>query len=93
MPVILSTQEAEIRRITVWSQPPANTSQDPLKKNPLQKRAWWSGVAWGVGPEFKPQHHTHTQKVIKISEEKEDPSETHVEKPQPLGNSSLDMTD
>jgi hypothetical protein len=31
-PVILVTQEAEIRRIEVQSQPPANSSQDPISK-------------------------------------------------------------
>jgi hypothetical protein len=35
-PVILATQEAEIRRITVQSQPRANSSQDPISKNPSQ---------------------------------------------------------
>jgi hypothetical protein len=33
----------------------ANTSRDPILKNPSQKRA--SGVAQGIGPpEFKPQY-------------------------------------
>jgi hypothetical protein len=32
----------------------ANSSQDPISKNPSQKRA--GGVAQGVGPEFKPQY-------------------------------------
>jgi hypothetical protein len=52
-PVILATQEAEIRRITVRSQPWANSSRDPILKNPSRKRA--GRVAQGVGPEFKPQ--------------------------------------
>jgi hypothetical protein len=43
MPVIPVTQEAEIRRIMVRNQPQANSSQDPLLKNPSQKRA--GGVA------------------------------------------------
>jgi hypothetical protein len=44
MPVILAMQEAEIRRIKVQSQPWTNSSQDPiLKKNPSQKKSWWSG--------------------------------------------------
>jgi hypothetical protein len=38
MPVILATQESEIRRITVQSQPQANSSQDSILKNPSQKR-------------------------------------------------------
>jgi hypothetical protein len=39
-----------------WGSKPAwaNSSYDPISKNPSQKRA--SGVAQGVGPEFKPQY-------------------------------------
>jgi hypothetical protein len=37
-PVILTTQEAEFRRIAAQSQPWANSSRDPTK-NPSQKRA------------------------------------------------------
>jgi hypothetical protein len=33
----------------------ANSSQDPILKKPITKRA--GGVAQGVGPEFKPQYH------------------------------------
>jgi hypothetical protein len=51
-PVILATQEAEIRRIVVWSQPQANSSWDPISKNPSQNRA--GGVAQGVGPKLNP---------------------------------------
>jgi hypothetical protein len=44
MAVILATQEAEIRRITVRSQPRHILPQDPISKNPFsQKRA--GGVA------------------------------------------------
>jgi hypothetical protein len=32
-----------------------NSSQDPISKNPLQKRA--GGVVQGVSPEFKSQYH------------------------------------
>jgi hypothetical protein len=52
MLVILATQEAEIRRFLVWSQQGLNSSQDPILKNPSQKRA--GEVAQAVGPEFKP---------------------------------------
>jgi hypothetical protein len=38
----------------------ANSSQDPLLKNPSQKRH--GGGAQGVGPELKAQYHTHTHK-------------------------------
>jgi hypothetical protein len=37
-PVIISTQEAEIRRITVQSQTRANSSLDPILKKPIEKR-------------------------------------------------------
>jgi cytochrome c-type biogenesis protein CcmH/NrfF len=47
-PVILATQEAEIRRIAVRRQPRKTLSQKTLHKN----RA--GGVAHGKGPEFKP---------------------------------------
>jgi hypothetical protein len=45
MPVILATQEAEMRRAK-------KITRSDLEK--IQKRA--GGVAQGVGPEFKPQH-------------------------------------
>jgi hypothetical protein len=51
-PVIIATQEAEIRRIEVRSQ--------PSLRDPILKRA--GGVAQGEGPEFKPHYHTHTKK-------------------------------
>jgi hypothetical protein len=55
MPVILATQEAEIRRIVVWSQ--ANSSTRPYLKKTLdkkKKRGEAGRVAQGEGPEFKP---------------------------------------
>jgi hypothetical protein len=54
MPVILTTQEAEIRRITTISQTWANSSGDPISKKPDAERA--GGVAQGAGPEFIPQY-------------------------------------
>jgi hypothetical protein len=42
MPVILATQEAEIRRIVVQSQP-GEIVQDLILKNPSQKKGWRSG--------------------------------------------------
>jgi hypothetical protein len=38
MPIILATQEADIRRIEVRSQPQANRSQDPILKKPITKK-------------------------------------------------------
>jgi hypothetical protein len=53
-PVILATQEAEIRRITVRSQLGQIVWETLSRKNPSQKRT--GGVAQGVGSEFKPQY-------------------------------------
>jgi hypothetical protein len=46
MPVILATQEAEIRRITVQNQPEQIVHKILSQENPSQKRA--GGVAQGV---------------------------------------------
>jgi hypothetical protein len=44
----------------------ANSSRDPISKNPSQKRA--GGMAQGVGPEFKPQYHKRKKgNAIKIT--------------------------
>jgi hypothetical protein len=56
MPVILATQEAEIKRIAVQSQPRQIVYKTLSQENTSQKRA--GGVAQGVGPEFK----SHYQK-------------------------------
>jgi hypothetical protein len=55
MPVILATQEAEIRRIMVSSQPKQIVHETLSQKNPSQKKA--GRVAQDVYPEFKPQYH------------------------------------
>jgi hypothetical protein len=54
MPVSLVTQEAEIRRIVVWSQPRWIVCESLSQKNTSQESA--GGVALGVGPEFKLQY-------------------------------------
>jgi hypothetical protein len=54
MPVILVTQEAEIRRIVVQSQPKQIVLETLPQKNPSQQRA--GGVAQGVDTAFKPQY-------------------------------------
>jgi hypothetical protein len=54
-PVILATQEADIRRISVWSQSRWIVHETLPWKKPSQKRV--GGVAQGEGPEFKPQYH------------------------------------
>jgi hypothetical protein len=42
-PVILATQEAEIRRIKIQSQTQTNISRDPISKIPNTKKGWRSG--------------------------------------------------
>jgi hypothetical protein len=57
MPVILATQEAEIRRVAVRSQPWANSLRESFSKilpHACKKKA--GGVAQGVGPELKSQY-------------------------------------
>jgi hypothetical protein len=56
-PVILATQEGEIRRLMAQSQP-RKSLRDPISKIPNTKRA--GGMSQGVGLEFKPQNDTHT---------------------------------
>jgi hypothetical protein len=63
-PVILATQEAEVKRIMVQSQPWANSSPDPISKNPSQKRA--ERVAEGAGSEFTSQYHQKSQSINEI---------------------------
>jgi hypothetical protein len=53
-PVILATQEAEIRRIPVQSQPWQIVQETLSQKTIHKNRA--GGVAQGVGPEFNPQY-------------------------------------
>jgi hypothetical protein len=52
-PVILATQEADIRKIPVQSQPGQIVHATSYLKKTLHKKA--GGVAQGLGPEFKPQ--------------------------------------
>jgi hypothetical protein len=42
-PIIVVTQEAEIRRISVQSQPGQIVPGDPILKKPFTKKGWWSG--------------------------------------------------
>jgi hypothetical protein len=59
-PVILATQEAQIRRIAVRRQPGQIVCETLSQKKPSQK--WASRVAQGVGPEFKPQYHKNKER-------------------------------
>jgi hypothetical protein len=54
MPIIIATQEAEIRRLQVQSQSEQIVPEALSGKSPSQKRA--GGVIQGIGPEFKPQY-------------------------------------
>jgi hypothetical protein len=54
MPVILATQEAEIRRISVQSQPGQRVRKTLSQKKNHHKKA--GRMAQGVGLEFKPQY-------------------------------------
>jgi hypothetical protein len=53
-PVLLATQQAEIRRILVQSQNRQVVLWDPISKKPITIRA--GGETQGVGPEFKPHY-------------------------------------
>jgi hypothetical protein len=54
MPAVLATQQAEIRRIAVQSQPRQIVPETLSGKNTSQKRV--GGVVQMVGPKFKPQY-------------------------------------
>jgi hypothetical protein len=56
----LATQEAEIRRNKVRSQPGKIVCELLSQKQPSQKRD--GGVAQGVGPGFKPEYHKKKKK-------------------------------
>jgi hypothetical protein len=62
MPVILATQEAEIRKITVQSQPKQIVCETLSPKYPSQR--WASGVDHVVGPEFKPQYGKKKKSIL-----------------------------
>jgi hypothetical protein len=69
-PVILATQEAEIRWIAVQSQP-GQIVQKILSRKTLHKNRAGE-VAQGESPEFKPQYHKKRKKIKRrsiISEE------------------------
>jgi hypothetical protein len=53
-PVVLGTQEAEIKRTAVRSQPGQIVYKTLSQKTPHKKRA--AGMAQGIGPKFKPQY-------------------------------------
>jgi hypothetical protein len=61
-PIILATQEAEIRRILVQSQA-GQIVQDPVLKKPITKKVWWNDSRCDL--EFKPQYHKKKRKEKK----------------------------
>jgi hypothetical protein len=60
-PITLDTQEAEIRRTVLWSQPKQIVCKTLSWKTLHRKKRKSSGgvaqLSQGVGPEFKPQNH------------------------------------
>jgi hypothetical protein len=58
--LVAHTCNPNYSRIVVQSQPRQIGQETISQKNPPQKRA--GGVAQGIGPEFKPQYHTHTKR-------------------------------
>jgi hypothetical protein len=60
MPVILTTQEAEIRKIAIQNQP-GQIVCETLSQDYLIHTKTTGGVAQGVGPEFKTQHPNTTR--------------------------------
>jgi hypothetical protein len=63
-PIILATQEAEIKRITVQSQPGQIVCETLSQKTLHKNRA--GGVAQGEGPELKPQYLKKRKRNLKI---------------------------
>jgi hypothetical protein len=64
MPVILATQEAEIKKIAVQRHPGQTVQETLSRKNPSQKKAWWSGSR--CRPEFKSQYCKKKKKELKL---------------------------
>jgi hypothetical protein len=66
MPVIPATQEAEIRRIMVHSQPGEIVHETLALKKSITKKGWWSGSRcrpWVQSP-VPPKQKTNKQKNI-----------------------------
>jgi hypothetical protein len=63
MPVILATQEVEIRRTVVQSQP-RQIVPETLSQKPIMKKRRAGGVAQGIGPEFKSQYCQKKKSVL-----------------------------
>jgi hypothetical protein len=59
--IILATQEAEVRRVVVQSQPRKIVYDILSQKYPMQNRGWWSGSS-GIT-----QYHQKTKKPSSVS--------------------------
>jgi hypothetical protein len=55
-PVILTTQQAESRRLIVKASPGKQFARPYLKKKKKPSQKWAGRVAQGIGPEFKLQY-------------------------------------
>jgi hypothetical protein len=64
VPVILATQEAEVRKIAVQSQHQANSLRGPISKKKNHKKGLVEWLAQGIGPEFKPPYYKKKKKDI-----------------------------
>jgi hypothetical protein len=68
IPITLTTQEAEIRRITAWSQTGQTVPWDPISKKPFIKKGWWIDSRcrpWVQAPVLEKKKRMH--KMLKIS--------------------------
>jgi hypothetical protein len=68
MPIILATQEAEIRKIAVRSHFQANSSRDPISKKTLHKKGlveWLKMYALSSSPSIKKKSPIFTKKIFK----------------------------
>jgi hypothetical protein len=61
-----TTQEAEIRRVAIQSQP-KQIDHKTISKSPIRKH-WVCGVAQDESPEFKAQYHKKKEKQIMVQE-------------------------
>jgi hypothetical protein len=63
---MLATQEADIRRIKVQSQPGQIVLKPPSWKKKKTQKKRTGGVAEGVDPEFKPQYCKKKKKFCQL---------------------------
>jgi hypothetical protein len=75
-PVIPATQEAEIRRIEVQSQPWANSSRDPMWRKPIANKGLTDCLRLvehlASKHEFKPQYHQKKKREREREEERKE---------------------